>query len=388
MYQHKTKHAMDATLSARTSDTIEGASRTLARDVSFHINLSPYFGLIHTRLDAKDYTLDYPGVVLFGAESQPLACFTFGDQNGDEWDGVMYPNSTQDDDIQHFHGQLKSVNTDVELSITNLCLEGDINFSIYATDGDTPRRINKTFIVKPMQSIRVDRDQSTGALLKLFDDDDSHDGLHYSLSVVPQAGIQSMQTAFEKTQWRCVDGFRLEQPKPIRDEQAGLGLVELFSNAANPIESKVDRFDFSARSRCLVTLVDSANMFEDVEPATFYHDGAPVEPLLALIMENNISSGRRSVDDLPRGVIRTPPTTRMVCGFSHVKPIPKQTIDNASRMGAFKFPTEECCVCLDAVPCVILSPCGHVCLCDNLAHITPIKKCPICKVNIRKAIRL
>jgi hypothetical protein len=45
-------------------------------------------------------------------------------------------------------------------------------------------------------------------------------------------------------------------------------------------------------------------------------------------------------------------------------------------------------VCLDSVKTHALEPCMHVCLCDDCAATTPMKRCPLCSEEVTGSVRL
>jgi hypothetical protein len=47
-------------------------------------------------------------------------------------------------------------------------------------------------------------------------------------------------------------------------------------------------------------------------------------------------------------------------------------------------PAEECVVCMDAVPTVVYSPCGHTVVCDKCQHTNKPKDCPTCKTRVER----
>jgi len=46
------------------------------------------------------------------------------------------------------------------------------------------------------------------------------------------------------------------------------------------------------------------------------------------------------------------------------------------------FVSNECCVCLEANPSMILAMCGHQCLCASKDCYTAIEKCPLCRARV------
>ena len=45
----------------------------------------------------------------------------------------------------------------------------------------------------------------------------------------------------------------------------------------------------------------------------------------------------------------------------------------------------QCKICLNSVADVVFVPCGHLCSCISCAQ--SLRKCPICRVKIEKAIK-
>jgi len=44
-----------------------------------------------------------------------------------------------------------------------------------------------------------------------------------------------------------------------------------------------------------------------------------------------------------------------------------------------------CIVCSDIEKDTVFIPCGHLCCCNKCA--TPLKKCPICRVDIQQKVK-
>lgn len=55
------------------------------------------------------------------------------------------------------------------------------------------------------------------------------------------------------------------------------------------------------------------------------------------------------------------------------------TIDNIQIYGE---DLEECVVCMDTKPNVVIVPCGHLCCCENCSLQLDPRKCPICRGEI------
>ena len=52
------------------------------------------------------------------------------------------------------------------------------------------------------------------------------------------------------------------------------------------------------------------------------------------------------------------------------------------------FETEECVVCWAAAACVILQPCGHMCMCEACSQVfkSPAVLCPMCRARVKGTI--
>lgn len=46
----------------------------------------------------------------------------------------------------------------------------------------------------------------------------------------------------------------------------------------------------------------------------------------------------------------------------------------------------ECVICLDAKRCIVFSPCGHLCLCEECAR--PMKQCPMCQQECKDKMKI
>ena len=52
------------------------------------------------------------------------------------------------------------------------------------------------------------------------------------------------------------------------------------------------------------------------------------------------------------------------------------------------FKTDTCVICLDKEPNILFTDCNHICMCLECEKIKPSVKCPYCRNEISKRIKI
>ena len=56
---------------------------------------------------------------------------------------------------------------------------------------------------------------------------------------------------------------------------------------------------------------------------------------------------------------------------------PEEVVINVTKT----FKTEECVICIENRPNILLCNCGHLCICNNCLEFKKLSKCPVCKTE-------
>lgn len=75
----------------------------------------------------------------------------------------------------------------------------------------------------------------------------------------------------------------------------------------------------------------------------------------------------------------TPPKKPRIAQASSVTPVSVKSLSQAES-------EEECSICMDGLATHLVLPCGHRCLCEDCMDL--VERCPLCRVDIKKRIRI
>ena len=52
------------------------------------------------------------------------------------------------------------------------------------------------------------------------------------------------------------------------------------------------------------------------------------------------------------------------------------------------FKTDQCVICMEKEPCILFTPCRHICVCVSCDALKPSYKCSCCRTRISQKIKL
>ena len=206
--------------------------------------------------------------------------------------------------------------------------------------------VNEVNEISPQETVVVQSDQqdkSTMVLNKtsmtvqdLVSNPSGQDGVYYHLSVCPDASDTLTVEKFKHTVWRCVDTFTV-----CSDET-------------------------------------------DIDEADAPQGGVIPEPCLMQARLATVSSGRPVETWTMSTGIRYDYTvvqlsTLLLTVHETLRLYPPSDTPPSSPLERV-FPTQECCICLDAHPDVVLYQCGHLCL--HQTCLGDLIQCPLCRKRI------
>lgn len=158
-----------------------------------------------------------------------------------------YPGKDQED-VQRFQGLINKDSQEFELTITNLCSKGMINFNLLKTNDavteTNPGGLNEINELRPFESytVRCDQMNNLPLILQKFRDsvtkqsmtvekDETEQkekkiaskGTNIFLSVVPQESVKELVARFAKTVWKVSDIVVIQHTKPPAPVYRGWG---------------------------------------------------------------------------------------------------------------------------------------------------------------------